>query len=177
MSTRSRIRIVRKDYTSTSIYCHYDGYPLYNGFILQMHYNTPEKINKLLEGGNLSSLDKTVKACKYYCRDRGESLEFWDESQEFNYTFDERQGLWFVQYGKYEKINSEVLGQYELGIDTNIALIDELLKVRDLVEENWKDEYKGDVVQKLVDNAKKPRAKALKEMSEESDWWYRAYCD
>ena len=56
MSTRCRIGIENKDGTITSIYCHHDGYPEVVGEILVNHYNTEEKIRKLLELGDMSSL-------------------------------------------------------------------------------------------------------------------------
>ena len=56
MSTRCRIGIENKDGTITSIYCHHDGYPEVVGEILVNHYKTEEKIRKLLELGDMSSL-------------------------------------------------------------------------------------------------------------------------
>lgn len=56
MSTRCRIGIENKDGTITSIYCHHDGYPEVVGEILANHYKTEEKIRKLLELGDMSSL-------------------------------------------------------------------------------------------------------------------------
>ena len=56
MSTRCRIGIENKDGTITSIYCHHDGYPEVVGEILVNHYTTEEKIRKLLELGDMSSL-------------------------------------------------------------------------------------------------------------------------
>lgn len=56
MSTRCRIGIQNKDGTITSIYCHHDGYPSYVGDVLVNHYKDEDKIRKLLELGDLSSL-------------------------------------------------------------------------------------------------------------------------
>ena len=56
MSTRCRIGIENKDGTITSIYCHHDGYPEVVGEIFVNHYKTEEKIRKLLELGDMSSL-------------------------------------------------------------------------------------------------------------------------
>lgn len=83
MATRSTI--ARKTDTGIeSIYCHWDGYPAYNGRILQEHYTNDEKIAELLSLGDLSSLDKDIGeqhsfddrpegACTFYGRDRGET--------------------------------------------------------------------------------------------------------
>lgn len=56
MSTRSRIAIEQSDGTIKSVYCHSDGYPEGVGAILKKHYTDPEKIEKLLELGDLSRL-------------------------------------------------------------------------------------------------------------------------
>lgn len=86
MSTRSRIGIVEEDGTVKSIYCHYDGYPSCNGKILKESYSIPERIEKLMALGNISSLgdyldenevkgqtDKEVVCA--YCRDYKEDYE------------------------------------------------------------------------------------------------------
>ena len=72
MSTRSRIAIENQDGTVTSIYCHWDGYTSGVGRTLNQHYNTKDKVEVLIELGNLSSLDKTLETTVAYARDRGE---------------------------------------------------------------------------------------------------------
>ena len=56
MGTRSRIGMKLSEGQILSIYCHWDGYPEFNGVILNEHFNTPKKISELLDGGNVSSL-------------------------------------------------------------------------------------------------------------------------
>ena len=56
MSTRCRIGIENKNGTITSIYCHHDGYLEGVGEILVNHYKAEEKIRKLMELGDMSSL-------------------------------------------------------------------------------------------------------------------------
>ena len=90
MSTRSEIGILNKDNTVTSIYCHWDGYPEYNGVILSKYYRNKKIVRKLIKKGNLSSLHKNIKpdknsehsfenpqenVCIYYHRDRGDNWE------------------------------------------------------------------------------------------------------
>jgi len=87
MATRSRIAIENSDGTVTSIYCHWDGSPKYNGAKLAEHYKNREKVQQLIDLGAISSLghyvfpegqhdfsnpekDTTVA----YHRDRGEDL-------------------------------------------------------------------------------------------------------
>ena len=54
MGTRSRIGIQLKDDSILSVYCHYDGYPSFNGKVLREFYNTKEKVSRLINGGNMS---------------------------------------------------------------------------------------------------------------------------
>ena len=54
MGTRSRIGIQLKDDSILSVYCHYDGYPSFNGRVLREFYNTKEKVSQLINGGDMS---------------------------------------------------------------------------------------------------------------------------
>jgi hypothetical protein len=74
MSTRSRIAIEKQDGTVESIYCHFDGYLSNNGEKLQNHYSTREKMEKLIELGDISSLGNTPEETVAYHRDRGEDF-------------------------------------------------------------------------------------------------------
>jgi hypothetical protein len=63
MATRSTISIVdtrTKDGQGRTIYCHWDGYPSNNGRILLESYTNPEKINALIDLGDISSLADNV---------------------------------------------------------------------------------------------------------------------
>jgi hypothetical protein len=65
MSTRSFIGYYDKNTKKvTYIYCHFDGYPSYNGAILDEHYRDINKIHKLLDLGNLSILRKNIGIAK-----------------------------------------------------------------------------------------------------------------
>ena len=90
MSTRSEIGILNKDGTVTSIYCHWDGYPEYNGVILSEYYTKEEIVKELIKNGDLSSLHESISpdkgmehslenpqedVCVYYHRDIGEEWE------------------------------------------------------------------------------------------------------
>lgn len=61
MGTRSKIAIKKKDGKVESIYCHWDGYPSYNGKILKEHYNTVDKVQELIDLGSISSLGEFIK--------------------------------------------------------------------------------------------------------------------
>ena len=75
MATRSRIAIENQDGTVDSIYCHFDGYLEGVGKTLFNHYDQ-EKLEKLLELGDISSLGESTIDTVAYCRDRGEDLKF-----------------------------------------------------------------------------------------------------
>jgi hypothetical protein len=95
MGTRSRIGVMHGDKVK-SVYCHWDGYLLHNGRILQEYYDSA-RANHLVALGDLSSLApsigekhefsqhdvpaeereayiaRTQDWCTFYGRDRGES--------------------------------------------------------------------------------------------------------
>ena len=122
MSTRSNIAIKRKNGTVESIYCHWDGYLSYNGKILLENYKNIDKINRLFELGDISSLreeteptgEHTFDAPQknvtiFYGRDRGEdnvSKQVWNSLGEYFknvdtlwieyiYVYDEEKQAWF----------------------------------------------------------------------------------
>lgn len=87
MATRSYIGIQNEDGSVRSIYCHWDGYPDHNGKILREHYSDREKLNKLIDLGDISALGERLEPDKSkthtfnkpsdgvvtaYHRDRGE---------------------------------------------------------------------------------------------------------
>ena len=90
MGTRSRIGIQLKDKSVLSVYCHWDGYPSFNGRVLNEFYNTPEKVANLINGGNISSLHTNVgwnqetlpETGPQYYTSRGESID--DNEPELN---------------------------------------------------------------------------------------------
>jgi len=56
MSTRSRIGIQLADDSILSVYCHYDGYPEFNGVKLIENFKSYEKAAELIDGGDISCL-------------------------------------------------------------------------------------------------------------------------
>jgi len=83
MGTRSRIGIQLSDDSILSVYCHWDGYPSFNGKVLREFYDTKEKVNQLINGGNISSLHTNVgwnqetlpETGPQYYTSRGESIK------------------------------------------------------------------------------------------------------
>ena len=65
MGTRSGIGIVDRDIQGKvvrvrGVYCHWDGYPEHNGVILAGSYTNADKVNALVELGDLSALRNEV---------------------------------------------------------------------------------------------------------------------
>jgi hypothetical protein len=111
MATRSTITAKLSNGTWKSVYCHFDGHINRNGLILFACYNTQERVDALLEHGNMSQLGrrcdkpeghtyaKPADGCTvYYGRDRGDLCENgWTDAteaearrdtEEYNYTWD-----------------------------------------------------------------------------------------
>ena len=82
MATRSRIGLLLETGHVLSVYHHWDGYPQWLGVTLRHKYTTKEKIQELLDGGDIScidsdsdwNLDKVDLHVQYY-NDRGEDTE------------------------------------------------------------------------------------------------------
>ena len=118
MATRSRIAIEDQDGTVRSIYCHWDGYPEYNGVVLKENYQTQEKVEELIALGSISSLKPLVAPPEgathtfdnpledvtvAYHRDRGEELSIKDHGkvQEFANSDIEQYGYVFTAAGEW----------------------------------------------------------------------------
>ena len=61
MGTRSNIAYERPNGQVVVAYCHYDGYPEYNGVILNENYNTPQKAEELANQGYFVGLKPNLK--------------------------------------------------------------------------------------------------------------------
>jgi len=113
MATRSRIGFLLKDESIVSVYCHWDGYPEYNGRLLRDHYGTIEKVRELIDGGNISALHTNAgwnnetlpESGPLYYTSRGETIEqnapkyhgnlerfFAEDAEEYAYIFEK--GEW-----------------------------------------------------------------------------------
>jgi hypothetical protein len=80
MATRSRIGIQLKDGSVLSVYCHWDGYPEWNGKKLKEHFNSYEQAAELIDGGDISSLwtdkdweQREMQSRPLYYAERGET--------------------------------------------------------------------------------------------------------
>lgn len=106
MATRSTIALELADGKVKKVYCHWDGYLSNNGKILQENYTTPEQVERLLDFGDISSLDDDVEGTVFYKRDRGESgvdarvydsvADYQKNAQFEEYNYIMRGGMWFV---------------------------------------------------------------------------------
>ena len=105
MATRSTISIETSK-GIRSVYCHYDGYLGHNGKLLKENYDTEEKVNALIDLGDLSQLGETLKSTVAYHRDRKEVLHINKcsslqsiDNQDYNYLF--RNGEWVYWRDSY----------------------------------------------------------------------------
>ena len=135
MSTRSHIGFIKGNQI-TYIYCHSDGYPEYNGHMLQKYYTDKEKVENLVKLGDISVLKENLSPKEgeehsfdgpradgvvvAYHRDRGEDWEdVQPEIQEIN-NFDEIwntafiQGRW-AEYSYLYNMNDEAFGEIQPG--------------------------------------------------------------
>lgn len=148
MATRSFIARTL-DSGFEGVYCHYDGYPGYNGLLLYDHYSDNEKVGRLLALGDISVLGSSVgekhafesastrKDTTYYGRDRGDKntalnrFENLDElvnnaansGCEFIYLFDENKWRYLHRGAQYFAMNDgSPYGEFRL-------LAEELVKL------------------------------------------------
>ena len=104
MATRTRIGIQLPDESVLSVYCHWDGYPEFNGVKLKEHFNSYEKASELIDGGDISALwtnagwnNETLEETgPLYYSSRGEDLppcldaniyDYLAEGEEFAYLY------------------------------------------------------------------------------------------
>jgi len=109
MATRSRIGIQLPDNSILSVYCHWDGYPEFNGVKLKEHFNSYEKASELIDGGDISALwtnagwnnETLSEVGPLYYSSRGEDLpprldkdlgEYLQNSEEYSYVYTEDEG-------------------------------------------------------------------------------------
>lgn len=94
MSTRSLICIKKED-SYEVIYCHWDGYPHYNGTILKKYYKDPNKVQELIDLGDISSLRREI-----------------GQKQNFDYPKED----WTVAYGRDRgepDINATIVNSFD----------------------------------------------------------------
>lgn len=73
MSTSSLIGI-KNSSGITFVYCRFDGYLEGVGATLVDAYDIEDKINALLEHGDMSSLDKSIEGCAFYNEDDSQKV-------------------------------------------------------------------------------------------------------
>ena len=109
MGTRSRIGLQLANESILSVYCHWDGYPEFNGVKLVEYHNSFQKAAALIDGGDISALhtnlgwDREVlpETGPLYYADRGEVREprldntleeYLSDGEEYAYLFTD--GKW-----------------------------------------------------------------------------------
>ena len=82
MSTRSAIARENPDGSVDVIYCHWDGYLTGVGLELVGWYSTKSKLDRLIELGNISTLEDTIEATKAQCKGTHFPAEHYDSLEE-----------------------------------------------------------------------------------------------
>lgn len=170
----------------TGIYCHYDGYIEGVSVTLQLAYNTSEKVEKLLKLGDLSSLSYYTEShngtndfvCDAYYRDWHEDYKQTNNNDnEFVYTFDEAQQVWYVEV---EKMIEKTPIQKALCIQPywkkKYLLLDEIME-KDF--KNWVDDEfanSDNVINNCINKAKEARKEIIEKEIERYNSYYEAYC-
>lgn len=177
MATRSSISFMNQDGQVQLIYCHSDGYLSYNGLMLFLHYQDKEKIKKMIELGDMSSLNEQVEppagvkhsfenrdelTTVFYGRDRGEDnidarsykdLEDYAQHgdfQEYDYLYQEKNNTWYLfntSTSKLQKLEGLLLK--DPGID-----VEDKKKIT-LIKEKIKAEKEKAKLEKVVKKGKK----------------------
>jgi len=136
MGTRSNIAYERPNGQVVVTYCHYDGYPSYNGVILNENYDTPKTAEELANQGYLSSLKPTLKDSLEGRANHDAPLIYhslhsylndiqWDI--EWIYIF--RRGQWYVCEGMEVDDNYKILDKDFIENDFT-PLVDTLTQLR-----------------------------------------------
>ena len=136
MGTRSNIAYERPNGQVVVTYCHYDGYPDYNGAILNENYDTPKQAEELANQGYLSSLKPTLKDSLEGRANQHATMIYhslhsylndiqWDI--EWIYIF--RRGQWYVCEGMEVDDNYKILDKDFIENDFK-PLVDTLTQLR-----------------------------------------------
>lgn len=167
MSTTARISIEEKNGDRKSIYLHWDGYVERAGVILQLAYNTADKVRELISLGNLSILGCRINpsssshsfdtpednVCVAYHRDRGEDLEFWDSEQDFNYLFDVKDRCWYIEDCDKSTVASREIELFDF--KCKYLLLDEIMELEDGIHRYWSNRYwSTGVIEDCIEKAK-----------------------
>ena len=120
MATRSRIGLLIGDESVVSVYHHWDGYPHWLGNTLRQKYNTKEKIQELLDGGDISCIDSdkdwNLQECEphvLYYNARGEDTEprfdqtvedYLADGEEYAYLFENNEWVCYDLHGDEPQI-------------------------------------------------------------------------
>ena len=99
MATRSTIGVLNSDGSVRAVYCHWDGYPEYNGKLLIENYNTEAQVRELVEMGTISSLGSKIGEQHPFSK-----FELKEEAPDFDelmamYAKSESEG-WTTFYGR-----------------------------------------------------------------------------
>jgi hypothetical protein len=125
MGTRSRIGIELSDGSILSVYCHWDGYPEFNGVKLVEYFNSRDAVTELIDGGDISALwtnagwnnETLPETGPLYFSSRGENCpprldkdlnEYLSNGEEYWYLFTNGEWVCYAENYKFPGVVKEV---------------------------------------------------------------------
>jgi hypothetical protein len=135
MSTRSTVGAVQRNGLIKAIYVHFDGYPSGVGHKLKMFYSTAEKLEELLNLGDLSILDDQIGekqipgkrrpgTCLAYGRDYDEAdveAKFFPSISKWLPYYSDSQYAYLFNGGVWEIVSSHTKTPKFLGVGRQVA--------------------------------------------------------
>lgn len=164
MSTHANIGLLNKDGSIKSIFVWYDGYPGFTGHILKNHYNSEDKIEKLLNLGGIAQLGNTPEKIDFIDSDRGttdfciklqhdadfptvtyqDEEEFMDDAFDIDYSYLFKDGHWEVShFGKPLELLEEKESLTEAKDDLAVG---DSVKISGLGEDNIWEGLSGTII-------------------------------
>lgn len=112
MATRSAIGFVEYDGSVRAIYCHWDGYPDHNGKMLEEHYDSIEKVEELLDFGDISDLESSIDKLAHCSGKYYPALDF-DNSFHFMQYYRDMGCKYFYLFDGNEWIVADHTGEFK----------------------------------------------------------------
>lgn len=148
MGTSCRIGLL-KDNQVKCVYCHHDGYTSYAGVILLHYYSNEEKLEALLDKGNVASLGIKVNNTTFYEDEEPSTVSASDFMKEpyYHYLYDAENKKWLLfhedhAFVKLEDVLSDAglfaeIEGHHLDTEKEFLSIKDLLAKCDANEQSW----------------------------------------
>ena len=130
MSTRSAIIVKRKDQYAKGVYCHYDGYLNGIGRTLLRNFDTPDKVEELVCGGDIRCIESNGNVEYFPRNDLNRGVDLFIEMETWNEV---AQNISHNNYIYYYYIGMDGKGDWYYALDDKKGT-----EMKPLVD--WKDE-------------------------------------